>query len=177
MFRVWRSYAEYSLHTSLPEAELTEGLTRECRRDDLAGLFSRQAWKGCCSSGARRVVLLRHLGNPFCLNPIVGTRNLLKGFMVISARNAPDGGCDLRIVIRPGRESLVFSGFWLAFLFVVSFGAAAAGRWNFLVLPILMLAGMWGILTLGRHHFVEDVPAVRTAFALLIDRLEREKAR
>ena len=178
MLRFWRPYTEYSLHTSLTEAELTGKLTRECRRDDLADLFSRRAWKDCFSTGTRREVLLRrHCGDPFCLNPTVETRNALKGLIFISARNAPGGGCDLRIVIRPGRESLVFSGFWLAFLIFVSFSAVADGHRIFPFLSMLMLAGMWGILIFCRRKFVEDIPTIRTAFALLIDRLEREKAR
>ena len=174
MFYFWKKYAEYYLHTTLTETELIEGLTRACPRNDLSWAFSRRAWQ-TCFHGSEQPVFLRHAGDPLCLVPIYGTRNMLLGYIFIAPRDAPDGGCDLHIIIHPPRSSLVFTILWLAFLLFAGCVAAATEHWKLLVFPITMLLFMWGLLLLCRHCAAGEIPALKTAFALTIDRLERRK--
>ncbi|MCI5778532.1 MAG: hypothetical protein MR051_01730 [Lentisphaeria bacterium] len=172
----WQTFAEYSLHTTLAETELTEGLRRECPRCGLT-----RDWgpaRKICRPAPERPALLRHPGDPRCLIPIFSDRNMLRGRVFVSVRTSPDaGGCNLRIVVRPGRGSLVFVTCWLAFLIAWSCAVAATGNWKLLALSAFMSFWIWLVLVVCRRRAAEDIPMIKTAFVLLIDRLEREKAR
>lgn len=165
-------YEEYTLHTTLPLAELRPGLERSCPRLFTAEFFSQRVRWLFVSGGEPELAISRN--DPIRLYPATGTRNSLRGRIELLPLAEDEKGTKLHVTIRPARRR------WL-FIFLILLAALAAiaaaikvSAW-FLFVPPAAILFLWLLLIASRELARNEIPALKASLENKLRRIEADK--
>ena len=170
--KFFEPYEEYTLHTTLPLAELRPGLERSCPRLFTAEFFSQRVRWLFVSGGEPELAISRR--DPIRLYPATGTRNSLRGRIELLPLAEDARGTRLHVTIRPPKRRWFFIVFILfAALWSIT-AAIMVSAWLLFVLPGTILF-VWLLLIASRELARNELPALKASLENKLRKLEADK--
>ena len=165
MDKYFAPYAEYCLRTTLSEEELEMALKKE-----FPNVFSFAAFKA--GFEANKFTFFRQR-KPFHLHPCITGRNSLRGEIAIKCEKSKfSPETILHITIAP-QNTCLFCWIYICFAVMGGILLLCAGMWQALI-PFVMIAFMFLVLSLCRSAAENEIPEIINAFERVLRTIEEK---